>query len=254
MTELKAKEGTPLQRFVKGRQERGQDIVAVVHDRHGRRGTAKTTLSLCLGESWDKTPEGVTKTKTAIDAKELVAKYNSLPKKSSLVFDESEASLSKYRASSSINMMLRKLISMGRIRERYILLNLPSLDALDRDLLKLCDLKITVEDRGSATVYQLAHDRGNLITPKIQTLTWEDIPEDNKLRDVYEHLSERKDKKLNQLTGSDQEGNRKKPDELRREGRDKVLTQVYKNSDLTLRDLEDCTELSRSQINRITKS
>ena len=63
----------------------------------------------------DRTSDGITTEKVAINPDELAEAYTECPRGSALVLDEAEAGLSKYRAGSSVNMAMRELISMGRI-------------------------------------------------------------------------------------------------------------------------------------------
>jgi len=131
--------GHPLSETYHSRVAQNQDFSVIVSDHHNRRGTGKTVLSLKLAAAMDRTEEGLTSEKVSLSPEELAAAYIDQPRGSALVLDEAEAGLSKYRAGSSANMAMRQLVSMGRIEEKYLVMNLPAAGELDRDLQALCD-------------------------------------------------------------------------------------------------------------------
>jgi hypothetical protein len=131
--------GYPFTEAYHSRVRENQDYVVIVSDSSNRRGTGKTIFSLKLAHMMDRTESGITNEKVAINPEEIQNQYVEAPKGSALVLDEAEAGLSKYRAGSSLNMMMRQLVSMGRVREKYLILNLPAASELDRDLKALCD-------------------------------------------------------------------------------------------------------------------
>ena len=207
----------------------------------------------------DRTEEGITKEKVAISPEELTDSYIDLPKGSALVLDEAEAGLSKYRAGSSANMAMRELVSMGRVREKYLVLNLPASSELDRDLKALCNFWFMVQYKGRALGHHLNWNpySEEPRTPKTDPWDWSDIPENTDLRDVYDYLTK---KKRQHLRGESEESSQrltqtevkerveKIEKEVKNKTRNNVLISIYNNSNLTQQQLADSIGLSRSRL------
>jgi hypothetical protein len=236
-----------------------QDLAILVSDHQNRRGTGKTVLSLKIASRIDRTEAGITKEKVSIGVDSLLDAYVDLPKGSALVLDEAESGLNKYEAGTQINKAMRELVSMGRIEEKYLILNLPSSGALDRDLKALCDFWFLVQQKGLAKGHHLAWNpySEQPRTPKKRDLEWSDIPEGTQLRDVYNYLTKLKRK---HLRGENEESSQRlKPSEVQNridkiksetktETRNQLLTEIYSNSNLTQRELADSVGLSRSRL------
>lgn len=190
--------GTWLGEFYRSRVEKNQDLVVLVSDWHNRRGTGKTALSLKLAAAMDTTQEGLTGEKCTLSPHELSEAYIEQPQGSALVLDEAEAGLSKYRQGSGVNMAVRQLVSMGRIEEKYVVLNLPASAELDTDLKALCDAWVLVKNRGESWVYSLGYNPfGGHPTPKRrQRLRWGDLDEKGHLRELYIDLTDEKRRRL----------------------------------------------------------
>jgi len=251
--------GYPFTEEYLSRVRNQQDFVVIVSDASNRRGTGKTIFSLKLAHMMDRTESGITNEKVAINPEEIQRQYVDAPKGSALVLDEAEAGLSKYRAGSSLNMMMRQLVSMGRVREKYLVMNLPASSELDRDLKALCDFWFLVNRKGKAQGHKLGFNpyRGKVLTPKTEVWKWRDIPEEHPLRDVYEHLNERKMAHLRGESGSGSQYVRQDSHlssiaetqrETERETKRELLTEIYRNSDLTQRELAESIGISRSYL------
>lgn len=188
----------PLENLYRRRVDGNQDLFVVVSDYHNRRGTGKSVLSVLLGERFDRTDEGLTIGKCTLDAHRLASMYTEHPRGSAIVLDEAEAGANKYEAGTTVNKELRKKVSMGRVEEKYVIMNLPNAGEIDRDLLQLADVWILVTRRGRAIVHLLANNpyEGRLLTPKSEYITWDDIPEGSRLRGVYDELTEEKETHL----------------------------------------------------------
>jgi hypothetical protein len=247
-------EGKPLTKFYNNRVQKNQDIFCIVDDRHHRRGTGKSTLSIGLAAAMDRTDEGLTKDKVSLDPDELIEAYTSQPKGSALILDEAEASVSKYRAGSSTNKAIRDLVSQARVREKYVVMNLPNSGSMDRDLKTLASLWVMVEERGRATVHFLGYEPygEHPLTPKKQTLNWTEI-NDPDLKDIYEYLADQKNQRLE---GEDI-GEVVSESELEQikeraatEERNQLLQEFYESDciDCTQHDLADTVGLSRSRV------
>lgn len=251
--------GYPFTELYKDRRSENQDLVVLISDRQNRRGTGKTIFSLKLAHMMDQTSEGITKEKVAIDPEELAEAYIEQPKGSALVLDEAEAGLSKYEAGTAVNKAMRELVSMGRVREKYLVLNLPASSELDRDLKALCDFWFMVQRKGTAKGHYLNWNpyKERPYTPGTKEWNWSDIPEDHSLREVYDYLHQAK---LAHLHGeSDQSSQRisaSEAKEMLEEGkkeaqantRNKLLAEFYDRTELTQRELAEVVDLSRSRV------
>lgn len=254
-TELQ--EGKPLTKLYEKRVRNSQDLFCIVDDHHNRRGTGKTVLSLGLAQAMDRTEEGITKAKVALDPQELLRAYTEQPKGSALVLDEAEASTSKFRAGSKTNKAIRELVSMGRIEEKYVIMNLPSTGEMDRDLKTLASTWLMVEKKGQAIVHFLGYNpyREHPLTPKKQIINWTDITDPN-LREVYDYLTEEKQKHLrgesSESTFVDgdehQEQLQKVREKTETQVRNELLTELYDDLDVTQRELAESVGLSRSRL------
>jgi hypothetical protein len=258
-TEAGLPDGYPFTRLYRKRVANNQDLAIIVSDHQNRRGTGKTVFSLKLASLMDRTEDGITPEKVALDPNQLAEKYMDLPKGSALVLDEAEAGLSKYEAASTANKAMRELVSMGRIREKYLVLNLPASSELDRDLKALCDFWFMVQNKGRALGHHLNWNpyKEEPRTPKTEPWEWDDIPEGTDLREVYEYLT---DEKIAHLRGEGSESSQHIPasevqerikqerEAARTNTRNELLAEVYQNTDLTQSELANAADLSRSRI------
>ena len=252
-------EGYPFTRLYRKRVANNQDLAIIVSDHQNRRGTGKTIFSLKLASLMDRTEEGITKEKVAVGPQELTDSYVELPKGSALVLDEAESGLSKYEAASAVNKAIRELVSMGRIKEKYLVLNLPASSELDRDLKALCDFWFMVQNKGTALGHHLNWNpyKEEPRTPKTETWEWTDIPEGTELREVYGYLT---DEKLAHLRG-ERDGSsqqisasevsdmvEKAKEEASTEKRNELLATIYHDTGLTQKELSSAVGLSRSRL------
>jgi hypothetical protein len=252
-------DGYPFTRLYRKRIANSQDLAVIVSDHQNRRGTGKTVFSLKLASLMDRTDEGITEEKVAIAPGELTEQYVDLPKGSALVLDEAEAGLSKYEAASGVNRAMRELVSMGRIREKYLVLNLPASSELDRDLKALCDFWFMVQNKGTALGHHLNWNpySEEPRTPKTETWEWSDIPEEADLRRVYDHLT---DEKLAHLRGERDGSSQRIPasdvsemieqaeQQASTETRNELLCDLYDQLEVTQSDLGSAVGLSRSRV------
>lgn len=252
-------DGYPFSRLYRKRVANSQDLAVIISDHQNRRGTGKSVFSLRLAHALDRTEEGITEEKVALEPTELEDAYVDLPKGSALVLDEAEAGLSKYRAGSAVNMAMRELVSMGRIQEKYLVLNLPASSELDRDLKALCDFWFMVQEKGRALGHHLKWNpySEEPRTPKTETWEWSDISSDHYLRGIYDYLTEQK---LAHLRGEADSGNQRvkasevsdRVEQARSEAatatRDDLLTTVYRDTELTQKELANAVGLSRSRL------
>ncbi|MFB6215998.1 MAG: hypothetical protein ABEJ72_03390, partial [Candidatus Aenigmatarchaeota archaeon] len=234
-------------------------LAVIISDHQNRRGTGKTVFSLKLADLMDRTEEGLNTEKVAVGPEELTGAYMDQPKGSALVLDEAEAGLSKYEAASAINRAMRELVSMGRIREKYLILNLPASSELDRDLKALCDFWFMVKQKGRALGHHLNWNpySEEPRTPVTEPWEWDDIPEGTHLRDVYNYLTK---EKIAHLRGDKEGSSQRIPasevesqleeerDRVQTQTRNELLTQFYRDSSLTQEEVASVVDLSRSRV------
>jgi len=251
--------GYPFTKLYRKRVAENQDLAIIISDHQNRRGTGKTIFSLKLASLMDRTEEGITQEKVAVGPDQLLQSYMELPKGSALVLDEAEAGLSKYEAASGVNKAMRELVSMGRIQEKYLVLNLPASSELDRDLKALCDFWFMVQSKGKALGHFLRWNpySEEPRTPKTDSWEWSDIPESSDLRNVYDYLTS---EKLAHLRGEREESSQrvtaseaknmveKAKEEAQTETRNELLSSVYESTDVTQKELAESVGLSRSRL------
>lgn len=256
-------EGTPLYKLYDRRVRHNSDLVVVVSDWHNRRGTGKTVASLKLAEAFDRTDEGITKEKVSLSPQEIRESYAEQPRGSALVLDEAEAGIGNRSSMTNVNKTMRNIMSMGRIEEKYLVLNAPASSHIDKSVKELADVWILVQRKGRALVHFLEYQpySNKALTRKEQTFEWDDIERGTQLRDVYNHLTKEKESRIRGEEGdgyierSEHEKRLEKRErELRKEVRDEVIRSVYAHDEhdgLSYRTLAESTDLSKTTIAEI---
>jgi hypothetical protein len=238
-------DGHPLHDLYGRRVRQEQDLAIIVSDYHSRRGTGKTIASLQLAEGMDQSG-GMTTGKATVRAEELRNAYFKQPKRSALVLDEGEIGASNREAMTNTNKELRKILSIGRVEQKYLLINTPSIDFIDKDIIKLCDVWILMLRKGVGLVHFLEQNPyasgNNTLRPKKGLIQFEDVQKDTQLRDVYNHLTKQKRGHIRGDEGEPfvkqsehKEQLRKAREEARTETRNELLTDIYTR----LADLDD---------------
>jgi hypothetical protein len=214
-----------------------RDLICVVSDMRGRRGTGKSVTSIRLADEMDRTDQGLTYPKCTMSAQELANAYSKQPKGSGLVLDEAEVSAGNRSAMTKTNKALRKILSMARVKEKYLVVNVPIKGYVDKDILKLADVWIAMERRGRGLVHHLKWEpyTETLHTEKKQRLEIADIPKDTHLREVYNKLSSDKNQHIDGDKGDGfmpisehEEELQKQRQQVRKETRNEVIKDVYK--------------------------
>ncbi|KAB1192025.1 hypothetical protein GJR96_00645 [Haloferax sp. MBLA0076] len=188
----------PLAEMYRKRVKQNRDLVVLITDSSNDRGTGKTTFALRLAHGMDRTEEGLTTEKVAIDPRPMSVAYTQQPRGSSLVLDESEVGMDKYRSGSAINKAIRELVATGRVEQKYLIMNAPADHLVDGDLKSLVDVWILVERRGFANVFRMDWNphAGHPMTRSMGTLEWDPIPKSHSVNSVYKHLTEEKESRL----------------------------------------------------------
>lgn len=218
-----------------------RDIIIIIDDYRGRRGTGKTVFSLQLADAMDQTDEGLTKEKVSIQPEEIRNAYSSQPRGSGLVLDEAEVGASNRAAMSKTNQALREIMSMGRVEQKYLVVNAPVRGFVDKDIQKLADIWISMTNRGKGLVHHLKWMpyQQTLHTPQKDFAVMSDIPKGTDLRDVYNYLTEKKQKRIQGDDGQEfiplpehKEKVQKKTQQARREGRDETIRAIFNQPEI----------------------
>lgn len=218
-----------------------RDIIIIVDDYRGRRGTGKTVFSLKLAQAMDQTAEGVTKEKVSLQPEEIRNAYSSQPRGSGLVLDEGEVGASNREAMSKTNQALREIMSMGRVEQKYVVVNAPIKSFIDKDIQKLSDIWISMVRRGQGLVHHLKWMpyQETLHTPKKGLASMDDIPRNTPLRDVYNYLTQKKQERIQGEDGQEfiplpehQEKLQKKAKEARKDGRNEAVRGIMNHPEI----------------------
>lgn len=243
----------PLHDLYEKRVRQEQDLAVIISDYHSRRGTGKTIASLQLGEGMDQSG-GLTTGKATVEPEELRNAYFKQPTRSSLVLDEGELGVSNREAMTTVNKELRKILSIGRVEQKYLIINTPDIDFLDKDIIKLCDVWILMLRKGVGLVHFLEQNpyaSGNsTLRPKKGIIQFDDVAKDTRLRDVYNHLTAQKKGHIRGESGESfikmsehQEKLQEAREDARQEMRNELLQNVWNG--LGTMDDDDLAKVDR---------
>lgn len=252
-------EDCPLGKLYRKRVAQNRDLTVLIADWNLERGSGKTTLAMRLAAAMDRTDAGVTHDKATLSAQELMDAYTREPAGSALLLDEGQADASNRRAMSGVNEALRKIVGMGRVEQKYLLLTAPGVNQIDKDIRAMADVWVFVRQLGEAQMFRVRYNPfGNHeLTDDWGTLTWPgSLPDD--LDDVYGALTAEKRRRL-RGNGEDGDGYvdtdtaaqqaEQAAEQAERQKRDELLQQIYSNSDdMTQQDVADAVGLSRSRV------
>lgn len=232
-------EGHPLHDLYERRVSNHQDLVILVDDWHSRRGTGKTIASLQLGEGMDQNG-GITWENVGMRVEEVRNAYYSLPERSALILDEGEVGASNRQAMTKTNQALREIMSMGRVEEKYVIVNTPNIGFIDKDIRKLADVWMCMTRKGHAVVHYLERNPysnsggGSTLTRKEATIEFRDVAKDHRLREVYNRLTREKKKHIRGEEGDGfvpesehQQALQEAREDVRQETRNEILRDVY---------------------------
>lgn len=191
-------EGTPMHDLFGDVLSQERDIIVIVDDYWGRRGTGKTIASLDLGVGMDQTSQGMTHSKASLEPEQIRNAYTREEPGSALVLDEGEVGASNRDPMSNTNRALREIMSMGRVEKKYVIVNTPIKSFIDTDIRKLADVWISMTRKGRGLVHFLEWEpySEQLLTPTKQWLEFEDIERGTELRDIYNELTAEKREKM----------------------------------------------------------
>lgn len=214
-----------------------RDIIILVTDHRGRRGTGKTVASLSLASNLDQTDEGMTYDKCSLSPEEIRNAYTNQPRRSALLLDEIEQAASNRETQTITNRALREIMSMGRVEQKYVVVNAPIRTFIDTDIRKLTDVWISMTRRGRGLVHYLKWEpyMKQLLTEQKQWLEFEDIETGTQLRDVYNKLTKEKEARMDDSEDADkfirkqehEEALEKARKDARKEKRNEIVKGVY---------------------------
>lgn len=184
--------------------QQNRDIIMIIDDMHGSRGTGKTVGAMQMANGMNQHGT-LTSEHVSMEPEEIREAYTNLPKRSALVLDEGQVGASNRAAMSNTNQSLREIMSMGRVEEKYVVVTTPAREFIDRDLQKLADVWISMVRKGEGIVHKLDREpySGKLLTPKKQLIDYKDIPRSHDLRSIYNELTRKKRAKMD---GDDGDG------------------------------------------------
>jgi len=252
-------ETNPLGKLYRKRVAQNRDLTVLIADWNLERGSGKTTLAMRLAAAMDRTDDGFNQDKATLSAQELTDAYTREPAGSALLLDEGQADASNRRAMSGVNEALRKIVGMGRVEQKYLLLTAPGVHQVDKDIRNMCDIWVFVRRVGEAQMFRVRYNPfGNHeLTDDWGTLTWPgDLP--GELGGTYDALTAEKRRRL-RGNGDDGDGYVKADEaaqtaeqaaeKAERQKRDELLREIYQNTDgMTQQKLADSVGLSRSRI------
>lgn len=240
-------EGHPVHDLYGRRVRNGQDLVWIIDDYHSRRGTGKTVASLQLANGMDQNG-GMTKANATLEPGELRNMYEGLPNRSGIVLDEGEINASNREAMTILNRSLREIVSIGRVEEKYVIINTPDKGFIDKDLRKMADVWMTMLGKGIGLVHFLKRNPysrggdGTILNEKNGLVTFKDIEKGTQLREVYNHLTRKKKEYIGGDSGKSmiphkehKEKLNKAKDQARKEMRNEIVQDIYRR----LGDLDD---------------
>lgn len=238
-------EGTFLHDLYGKRVRESRDLIIILDDFFGGRGTGKTVGSLQLANGMDQSG-GLTYQKCSLQPQQLRNAYIDQPKRSGLVLDEGEFGISNRDAVTKVNKALRKIMSMGRVKEKYVVVNTPLKGFLDKDILKLADVWISMVRKGLAVVHELRWEpySEQLLTPHQQWFEFEDIPAGTDLRSVYNKLADEKDDAMDDDLANwipqeeHEEELQRARQQARQETRNELIRNLWQNPDVQETDLQ----------------
>jgi len=263
------KEGTWLHDEFQEVLDEERDIIFLIDDLYGRRGTGKTTASIELADAIDQTPEGLTWEKCSLHPEEIRNAYETQPPGSALILDEAEWGVSNRNPMSKTNQVLREIMSMGRVEQKYVIVNTPIKSFIEKDLRKLSTAWISMKRRGQALVHEFKWETYSeqLLTPKKQWLSFQDVPKDSELRRIYNQLTREKRDIIRGKEGGGYILREEHRDELskvrkevRLETRDELIRDILRHpehqesTEINQRTVGESVGLTQQQISNILRS
>jgi len=157
---------------------------------------------------------------------------------------------------------------MGRVEQKYVVVNTPIKGFIDKDILNLADVWISMVRKGLGLVHFLEWEpySEQLLTPAKQWIEFEDVPTETQLREVYNELTS---KKRNKIDGDDgdayipvddhEEILQKEREQARQETRDEIIQSLFRHPEvqdtrLSQRMVGEAVGVSQSTVSNVLQS
>jgi hypothetical protein len=241
-TDVGVQSDGPFYQDVGRRKRQGRDVKILLTAKDGQTGVGKSNLSDFLAHVLDTTDEGFTPQKTTIDPGEFIDLYQTLGEGSALVMEEGEQ-FDARRSNQHENVDASHKWMMARVREICSIVNLPSPQEIDSRFERLADYWINVLRRGKAQVYKKrVHPiKCSVYYKTCQMIEWPNMDGSQTFRAMQQAKDDRlsaEDSDDNYVRESEvEERIEKAKKEVRMDVRDQFLTAVYKDSELTAKEI-----------------
>lgn len=259
-------------RRLKHKLKNDNDGKVLVVGANSQTGIGKTTFAIRLCRFLDDTDDGWSaENKAFIDIPDYIAAHMKRPKGSCLMLDEIEAGADSRRATSHDNVNLSKAWATMRAQNIATVATLPSVSMLDNRMLELADYWVLVKQRGLAQPYEV---RVNDFNGRVQRkplspdrkgngehIQFEDLPGNDRDKSYLDSI---KDDTVWKLTESAEKVTAKEhkkklekaKEDARREKRNEMIRDVYRNSELSTREMAelDSVGVNQSTISNILNS
>lgn len=241
-------EESPLHELYEKRRRQDRDLKVIVTARDSETGTGKTTLAVQLCQLWDVHGwDG--EEKASHDPDSFLEAYESLPQGSAFLMDEGGQAFDSRRSMSSTNVEASHDWQMGRYRQVYTVITLPSVSMLDKRMKELADIRINVTRRGHARVYRMKVDDfdSSTFAEHICNVEWGAMDGDPD----YEAVEASKARRMEGSGDGGGDGSEQIDAEaVRREARNEVIRELVDDG-MSQSDVADALDLSPSMVSRI---
>jgi hypothetical protein len=189
--------------------------------------------------------------KVTVHPGEFKKLYNERRAGEVIIMDEAEQ-LDSRRSMSNKNVEFWNLWQTMRFRQITSILTLPTRSALDKRGMELADVWIQVTSRGHARVHQIiVDDYSGQVKPKhMERLDFPDAS--------YMPVKAEADAKKEQLVEGEEfdekEGEVIDPEKIRKETRDDIIRGIYKNADVTQKEIAEVVGVTARQVSNIVNS
>jgi len=154
---------------------------------------------------------------------------------------------------------------MGRVEQKYVIVNTPIRGFVDSDLQKLADVWISMVRKGLGLVHHLRWETYSeqLLTPAKQWLEFDDIPTGTQLRSVYNELTQDKRARMRGEEGGGfisreehQEQLEKVKEQVQSDTRNEVVRKMMHHDEIndavSQRMVAEAVDISQSHVSNIT--
>lgn len=231
-------------------------IAITATSQSGTSGVGKTTLAVTLAEQFDASESGFDASKNAVvgDAFEFAySTYHEAEKRSALVFDEAQGTLSDSGMDSRRGMgegplSAIRAVASYRFKRCTPIIVTQSPRWIDSRMLEQIDALLVIQEKGLAQHYghyieSLNFKNPKDFTPRIEPIYWEGLPTGNK---NYAGMEQRKQDSLQKGGGDD--GN----DELTSEQKKEIACRMREQGHI-LETIAEVVDMSTSWVGKHTK-